>query len=192
MKFMSKLLCFLLALSLTGCMTQSQLAAEKAYYEHLTAVAAVQQSTPIFRMTPAKEGEPIVISNVKSFEVFNPPPPLGDFAKQYQHRDFTPAWVPPLISAVSTVGIVYGLGYTVKKALDSSNGSTYYQNVTGTGNSATIRQAGSTNLSGGITGNSNMVGGMIDNTSTPTVVDPVIVTQPEPVIVTQPAPVIVP
>ena len=154
---MKKILCIIAILALTGCMTQRQLESEKAYYEHLTAVAALQQAQPIFRMTPEKAGEPIVISNVKSFEVFNPPPPLGDFAKQYAHRDFTPAWVPPVISAVSTVGMIYGVGYSIKKALDSGNGATYYQNVTGTGNTATIRQAGHTSLSGGITGNSNQV-----------------------------------
>ena len=188
---MKKALCIIAILALTGCMTQRQLEAEKAFYEHLTAVAAVQQSTPIFKMTPAKEGEPIVISNVKAFEVFNPPPPLGDFAKQYQHRDFTPAWVPPLLGTIGNVGLVYGVGYSIKKALDSGNGSTYYQNVSGTGNTATIRQAGHTSLSGGITGNSNQVGGMIDNTSTPTVVEqpppvvlePFVIEQPEPIII---------
>jgi hypothetical protein len=33
-------------------MTQRQYDAEKAFYDHLTAVAALQQAQPIFRMTP--------------------------------------------------------------------------------------------------------------------------------------------
>jgi hypothetical protein len=47
------------------------------------------------------------------------------------------------------------------------------------------------NMTTGNIGNRNMVGGMIDQTATPTVVDPVIVTQPAPVVVNQPAPTIV-
>ena len=111
--------------------------------------------------------------------------PLNEFARQYQHRDFTPAWVPPILQGATTVGMVYGIGWGFKQAIESSSGTSYYQNVTGTGNTATIRQAGSTTLSGGIAGNGNMVGGMIDNTSTPTVMEPSvhIVEQPPPVIV---------
>lgn len=189
---MKKLLLIVgLAALCAGCMTDRQLQAEKAFYSHMTAVAKAQQSQPLVKITPAKPGDPILIENLGAIEVFSPPPPLGDFARQYQHRDFTPAWVPPVISAVSTVGMIYGVGYSIKKALDAGSGTSYYQNISGTGNTATIRQAGSTTLSGGIAGNSNMIGGMIDNTADPTVVkvDPFIV-EPfvvDPVLVPVPA-----
>lgn len=174
-----------MALVLTGCMTANQLEAEKAYYEHLTELAAAQQSKPIFKLIATDATKPIILENVAALEVFAQPQP-NEFARQYQHRDFTPAWVPPILQGATTVGLVYGMGWGFKKVLDSGNGATYNQNVTGTGNTATIRQAGNTTLSGGIAGNSNMVGGMIDNTSTPTVMEPSVH------IVEQPAPVIVP
>lgn len=129
----------------------------------------------------------MVFNNVKSIEVFSPPPPISEFAKQYAHRDFTPAWVPSVLNAITPLAYLYGGSLLIKEATANAGTMNYTQTVSGTSNTATIRQAGNTSLTGGITGNSNQIGGMIDNTSTPTVVlqpDPVIVTQPPPVIVT--------
>lgn len=189
MRSIKGILIGIVVLSLAGCMTANQLEAEKAYYEHLTAISAAQQARPLFKMIATDATKPIIMENVAALEVYAPPA-LNEYARQYQHRDFTPAWVPPILQGATTVGLVYGLGWGFKKVLDSGNGATYNQNVTGTGNTATIRQAGNTSLSGGITGNSNMVGGMIDNTSPPTVMEPsvYIVEQPAPVIVTTPTP----
>ncbi len=171
---MKKILCIIAILALTGCMTQRQYDAEKAFYEHLTAVAALQQAQPIFRMTPEKAGEPIVISNVKAFEVFNPPPPLGDFAKQYQHRDFTPAWVPAAFNAVAPLGFLWGSSMLVKEVGKVAGTTSYNQNVSGQ-STATMRVQGGT--TGIVNGTGNTVMGTQDNTSTPTVVE-----QPPPIV----------
>lgn len=171
---MKKILCIIAILALTGCMTQRQLESEKAFYEHLTSVAALQQAQPIFRMTPEKAGEPIVISNVKSFEVFSPPPPLGDFAKQYQHRDFTPAWVPAAFNAVAPLGFLWGSSMLVKEVGKVAGTTSYNQNVSGQ-STATMRVQGGT--TGVVNGTGNTVMGTQDNTSTPTVVE-----QPPPIV----------
>lgn len=173
---MKKIFCIIAILALTGCMTQRQYDAEKAYYEHLTAVAALQQAQPIFRMTPETAGEPIVISNVKSFEVFNPPPPLGDFARQYQHRDFTPAWVPAAFNAIAPLGFLWGSSMLVKEVGKVASPTSYNQNISGQ-STATMRIQGGTQSSVSGTGNTSTVMGTQDNTATPTVVE-----QPPPVV----------
>ncbi len=178
--------CLLLSLS-SGCMTANQMASEANYYEMLSAIAASYQAQPLVRIAPAKEGEAMVFNNVKSIEVFAPPPPLADFAKQYAHRDFTPSWIPAALNAVAPLGFLWGSSLLVKEVGAMAGSNTYNQSISGQGNTATIRQAGNTSLSGGLTGSYNQIGGMIDNTSTPTVVN-----QPAPIIVTQPQPVIVP
>lgn len=184
---MKKLLILLALIPLMGCMTANQMASEQNYYSMLSAIATSYQAQPLVRITPAKEGEAMVFNNVKSIEVFSPPPPISDFAKQYAHRDFTPAWVGPAISALAPLGYLYGSAMLVKEATANVGATNYTQTISGTGNTATIRQAGNTSLTGGLTGNYNQIGGMIDNTSVPTVV-----LQPAPVIVTQPPPVIIP
>jgi hypothetical protein len=161
-----------------SCMTANQLASEQSYYEMLSAIATSYQAQPLVRITPAKEGEAMVFNNVKSIEVFSPPPPLADFAKQYAHRDFTPSWVPAAFNAVAPLGFLWGSSLLVKEVGAMAGSNTYNQTVFGQGNSATIRQAGNTSLTGGLTGSYNQIGGMFDNTGTPTVV-----TQPAPVIV---------
>jgi len=184
---MKKLLLIPVLMLCVGCMTANQLASEQSYYHMLSAIATAHQAHPLVRITPAKEGEAMVFNNVKSIEVFAPPPPLADFARQYAHRDFTPSWVPAALNAVAPLGFLWGSSLLVKEVGAMAGSNTYNQTVFGQGNSATIRQAGNTSLTGGLTGSYNQIGGMIDNTGTPTVV-----TQPAPVIVTQPAPVIVP
>jgi len=171
---MKKALFIIAILALTGCMTQRQYDAEKAFYDHLTAVAALQQAQPIFRMTPEKAGEPIVISNVKSFEVFNPPAPLADFARQYQHRDFTPAWVPAAFNAIAPLGFLWGSSMLVKEVGKVAGTTSYNQNVSGQ-STATMRVQGGT--TGIVNGTGNTVMGTQDNTATPTVVE-----QPPPVV----------
>lgn len=186
---MKKLLILLALISLMGCMTANQMASEQNYYSMLSAIATSYQAQPLVRITPAKEGEAMVFNNIKSIEVFSPPPPISDFAKQYAHRDFTPSWVPAVLNAVAPLAYLYGGSLLIKEATAHSGTTNYTQSISGTGNTATIRQAGNTSLAGGLTGNANQIGGMIDNTSTPTVVN-----QPEPliVVVEQPPPVIVP
>lgn len=161
---------------LMGCMTANQLAAEKAYYEMVGKVVKQQSAQPIFKITPSKEGEPMVFNNVRSIEVFSPPPALGDFAKQYQHRDFTPPIIGQITQALMPLGALYGGSLLLREANQGGNTSTYNQTVSGTGNSAQVRTMDVGNVTG-----TNTLNSLIDRTSTPTVV---VVEQPTPIIVT--------
>jgi hypothetical protein len=158
------ILTLLLPFLLCSCMTANQLEAEKAYYQSMVAMRAQQVNQPIFKMTPARSGEPIVLGNVSSFEIFAPPAQGNMTIPQYAHRDFTPPILSSLVQAAMPLGILYGGSLLLKEA---GSGVSYNQSVSGSGNKA--QWAG---------------GNVLDSTSVPTVV-----TQPAPIIVN---PVIVP
>ena len=176
---MKKIFCIIAILALMGCMTDRQLQAEKAFYSHVAAVAAAQQAQPIFKLTPAKPGDPILIENLGAIEVFNPPASITDYAKQYQHRDFTPAWVPAAFNAVAPLGFLYGSSLLVREVGKVAGTTSYNQNVSGQSTANMRVQGGTTGI---VNGTGNTVMGTQDNTATPTVVHADVVPL-EPVIV---------
>jgi nucleoside-specific outer membrane channel protein Tsx len=147
----------LYSLTNIGCMTANQLAAEKMYYESKAAMTNQKNAAPLFQIVAQDKDKPIIMQNVASLTVFAPPSGNDNQWGQYQHRDFTPNWIAPLMNAVAPLGILYG-GSLLLKATNSSTTTSTYNNVTGSSNSTTL-------------------GGTISNaTATPTVVNPVVVT----------------
>lgn len=157
---MKRLLLIPLVFLLASCMTQYQKESEANYYTMLSKIATAYQAQPVFRITPAVEGKAMVFDNVRSIEVFSPPPPLGDFARQYQHRDFTPGWVNTALQAAMPLGILYGGSLLLREG--GGGGTTY--NVNG---GSSVKSAGTI---------------LNDSVSQPTVVF-----QPEPKVVIVPS-----
>ena len=171
---MKKLLWLLLLIPLMGCMTANQLAAEKSYYEAMVAMRTQQASQPIFEMTPAIKGEPIILSNIKSFKVFAPPMNSNEPLRQYVQKDYVQPWLNVLGAAVPWLG-VWGVSSAIIGGMKDM-GTTTNMNVNGTGNSGSI--VGPTHNA--VSGTGHYVGGTIDTTHPAQVVNPVIV---DPVIV---------
>jgi hypothetical protein len=128
---------------LMGCMTKMQMEAESAYYKARVDIAKERQSQPIFRMTPIEAGQPIIITN-GTVEVFAQPQNSDANFAQYQHRDFTPAWIPSLLNAAAPLGILYG-GSLLIKAMPNSGGNITNQN---SGNTTSTSTALSNTVSG--------------------------------------------
>jgi len=174
------LLCFPL---LTSCMTANQLAAEKSFYEAKVAMSRQVAAQPIFEMLAADLKQPIVLQNVAAIRVFQTPTGSNDTLNQYVQRDYAAPWLNILGAGLPWLG-AWGI---VKAVGDIAGGNytTYNQSISGQ-STGQFRVMGDLNP-GVITGSGNMVGGMIDQTSVPTVVE-----QPAPIIIEQPPPVIVP
>jgi hypothetical protein len=150
-----------------------------------TFTANKQQSTPLFEIIAQNQDKPMIFDNVARIVVYTPPPSNGPVLQQYQHRDYAQPWIGLLGNVLSVAVPWVALGFIANSFKDMTHSTSYNQSISGTGNTATIRTSGNMST-GNITGNSNQTGGLIDNTSVPT-----IVTQPAPIIVEQPAPVIV-
>jgi hypothetical protein len=168
-----------------GCgMSLNQLNAEKAYYQMLSKQAEEKQ--PLIDIKIADPTKPINIERI----IVYAPSTKEKFA-QYQHRDFTPAWVPAALNAAAPFGLLYGGSLIIKevgKVQSAGTATTYNQNVSGS-STASLRTAGSTAVGGNV-GAGGIVAGPIDQTSTPTVVNqptPIIVEQPPAQIIYQPA-----
>lgn len=193
-------LCLCLGLMvLAGCgLSTNQLQAEQAYYDMLkVTMAAAGPPVPIVDIKVADPTKPI---NLESIKVYLPQP-KKDPAQYVQINYDADGW--RMLGQVLSIGIpVYGMYRMADSLVNAGLGAstTYNQNVTGTGNSALVKTAGSTVVGGNI-GNSAMVAGSIDQTATPTivtqppplvvptqVVDPVVV---DPVVVQIPAPTVV-
>jgi len=169
-----KRLWLLLLLPLMGCMTANQLAAEKSFYQAKIDMNKAVQAQPVFEMIAADLKQPIVISNVAAIRVFQTPSGSNDTLHQYQQKDYAQPWL-NLIGAglpwLGAWGIVKAVG-----DIAGGNSTTYNQNVSGQ-STANMKVTGDF-APGIITGNNNVVGGMVDQTSVPTVVY-----QPTPIIV---------
>lgn len=191
-KEMKKLAWLLIIFVLSGCgMSLNQLEAEKAYYQMLQATKSVAQQP----LVDIKISDPTKPINIERITVFAPPSDKGP--SQYVQTNYDAAAWQFLGTAVSVAAPWVGAVSIVRAVSDltAAGTTTYNQNVSGTGNAATVKTAGNTAVSGGITGNGNAISGLNDQTSPPTVVNqpaPVVVTQPDPVIVNQPAPIVVP
>lgn len=159
---------------LSSCMTKNMLEAERSFYQAMVLMQTSRGVTPIVRL---EVGDPLLPINLKSIEVFAPP---GETKlTQYQQRDYVQPWLNIFGAAVPWLG-AWGIVKAVGDVAGGGN-TTYNQSVSGAGNTGQIRTMGDMTV-GNISG-TNTVGGLIDQTSTPTVVyapDPVIVEIPVP------------
>ena len=202
-RYLSSISCILIALYgfvLIGCgPSQAQVTAEQSFYASKVMMAKQASSQPIFEMTASDSKQPIVLQNVSALRVFQASSSSGnDGLTQYVHRDYAAPWV-QLLGTTMSVALPWFGAYKMVEAISNV--------IPKTGNSTNINTNGDgnkTQISGdlGITANANAgnvtmpttMAGVLDQTSTPTVVNqptPVVVTQPDPVIVTQPSPIIV-
>ncbi len=174
MKKLLILLALMILIPLTGCMTKNALEAERSFYQAMVLMQTSRGVTPIVRL---EVGDPSLPINLKSIEVFAPPKE-GEL-RQYVQKDYVQPWLNIFGAAVPWLG-AWGIVKAVGDVAGGGN-TTYNQSVSGTGNTGQIRTMGDMSV-GNISG-TNTVGGLIDQTSTPTVVY-----QPPPVIVEVPVP----
>lgn len=152
------IVCLLLltyGVTLTGCMTANQLAAEQSYYAAKLAMAKQTASQPIFEMIAANNAKPMVLDNVAALRVFHVASGNGsDILNQYVQKDYVQPWLNLLLGIAPWAG-VWAVTHEVAGIIGQAAGTTYNQSVTGTGNTATTKVAGTV---------------MNDATSIPTVV----------------------
>lgn len=181
-KLWISIICFLIAaygISLMGCgPSKNQLMAEQSFYDAKVAMSNRMSSQPIFEMTAGDPTQPIVLQNVSALRVFQLPVSGGnDDFRQYQHVDYAAKWVSLIGTTVSVAAPWLGVWGVVHEVagMATTSGPTYNQSVTGKGNTAQLRTVGDVT-----TGNikNSTVGGVIDQTSVPTIVE-----QPAPLIV---------
>jgi hypothetical protein len=173
---MKKLWILLALVPLMGCMTANMLEAERNFYQANVLMQAAKTQSPVVRI---EVGDPSLPINLKSIEVFAPP--ADTKLPQYVQKDYVQPWLNIVGAALPWLG-AWGIVKAVGDVAGGGN-TTYNQAVSG-GSTASVKTSGSMTM-GNVSGGST-VGGMIDQTSTPTVV-----TQPAPIIVEQPAPIIV-
>ena len=153
---MKKLLAILMIVLLTsGCMTANMLEAERSYYQAVVAMQTQKASQPIFELTPAKEGEPIVLGNVGSFRVYAPPVGSDKELSQYKQTDYVGPWLRVVSAALPWIG-VWGVAHEIGKAAGDTITS-YNQSVSGSGNTATTRTS---SIATGNMGDGNSLTGM--------------------------------
>lgn len=157
---MKRLLLIPLVLMLCGCMTANMLEAERNFYQANVLMQANKTQSPLVRL---EVGDPALPINLKSIEVFAPP---GETKlPQYVQKDYVQPWLNIVGAALPWLG-AWGIVKAVGDVAGGGN-TTYNQTVSG-GSTASVKTSGNMttgNISGGST-----VGGMIDQTSTPTVV----------------------
>ena len=166
---MKKLLAIIVtALVLTGCMTANMLEAERSYYQAIVKLQQAKAAQPLFELTPAKEGEPIVLGNVGSFKVYAPVAGSDKELKQFTHVDYVGPWLRVVSAALPWIG-VWGVAHEMGKAAGDTITS-YNQSVSGSGNTATTRTS---SIATGNMGDGNSLTGMSEtsdsyNTTTTT------------------------
>lgn len=178
--------------TLSGCGPSAlQIQAEIAFYEAIASIQKNQAAQPIFKITATDPTKAIMMDNVASIEVYAQPSEQAKTIPQYVQRDYNaPAWQ-FATALVSTVTPWVGVGVLAHEFRNMQTGSqTYYNNNVGQGATGNLRVQGNTSATSS-GGGAATATGMTDATSTPTVVNPVIVEQPAPIIVNQPEPIIV-
>ena len=166
---MKKLLAiFFTALLLTGCMTANMLEAERSYYQAAVKLQQAKAAQPLFELTPAKAGEPIVLGNVGSFKVYAPVSGSERELSQYKQTDYVGPWLRVVSAALPWIG-VWGVAHEIGKAAGDTITS-YNQSVSGSGNTATTRTS---SIATGNMGDGNSLTGMSEtsdsyNTTTTT------------------------
>jgi len=159
---------------LTSCMTKNQLLAEQAFYDAKVAMNKAVQAQPIFEMLAADLKQPIVLMNVAAIRVFQTPSNSGDTLHQYVQRDYAQPWLNLLGAGLPWLG-AWGIVKAVGD-IAGGNSTTYNQSISGQ-STGQFRVMGDLQP-GVITGSGNMVGGMIDQTSVPTIVPTEVVVVP--------------
>jgi len=154
---MKKLLCVILVFMLTGCMTANMLEAERSYYQAIVKFQQAKAAQPLFELTPAKEGEPIVLGNVGSFKVFAPIYESGKEIKQYTQTDYVGPWLRVVSAALPWIG-AWGIAHEVAKSAGDTITS-YNQSVSGSNNTAGMRTS---NIQTGNMGDGNSLAGMTE------------------------------
>lgn len=173
-----------------GCgPTALQMQGEVAYYQAIAAVTKSQskESNPLVRIKVADPTKPI---NVELIEVFAPPPPqYGPLVSQYQQKDYSePAW--RFLGTLASIGLPWLGAYSIIHDIKGMAGNNYnYTNQVAEGATGSFRVQGNTAVTSSGAGAATATG-MMDNTSTPTVVhadvvptEVVVVPQPEPIVV---------
>lgn len=155
---MKKLLAILMmVIFVSGCMTANMLEAERAYYQAAAKMQTQKASQPIFELTPAKEGEPIVLGNVGSFRVYAPVAGSDKELSQYRQTDYVGPWLRVVSAALPWIG-AWGIAHEIGKAAGDTI-SNYNQTVSGTGNSASVKTS---TLTAGNMGDGNTLSGMTE------------------------------
>jgi hypothetical protein len=174
---MKKMVLLLLLFPLIcSCMTRYQLEAEKAFYESKVQIAKERQSSPLFELTPIVAGKPIVIEN-GSLRLFAQPQSSDANFAQYQHREFTPSWIPSLLNAAAPLGILYG-GSLLIKSMPNSGGNitdSYNTRTTSTSNTATTSTFSNTASGGSVANMGSGQANLITTYSESPVIPPVVV-----------------
>lgn len=174
----------LLLATLIGCGPSAlQIQAEIAYYEAIASIQKNQAAKPLVRIVPSDPTKAMMMDNVGAIEVYQQ---VADKSiVQYQQRDYSePAWR-FLTAATGIIAPWVGVGVLAHEFGQMNNGTTYnYHNEVGAGATGQFRVVGNTSATGG------PATGISDATSTPTVVNPVIM-EPSVHIVPQPEPIIV-
>jgi len=179
---MKKLLLIPVLVMFLGCATMADreqfYQAQQGFFKNIIN----SEQPPLFKMSavPGKS-----IENLESISVFMPPPAI-DPKSFRQFSEAHPAWE-VVGTTIKTAGQVLGIYFIadgVKSIFETvtRNAGSTSMSITGTGNSGSI--VGTT--SNTLTGTGHTAGGIVDQTSPPT-----IVTQPAPIIVIPPDPVIV-
>lgn len=162
---------------LSGCgPTALQIQAEIAYYEAIVSMTKNQAAKPLFRIVPSDPNKAIMMDNVGAIEVYQQVADRG--IPQYQHKDYAePAWR-WLTAATGIIAPWVGAGVLAHEFGQFQQGTSYnYHNQVEAGATGQFRVTGNTTATGG------SATGILDQTSTPTVVNPVIVEQPAPIVV---------
>jgi hypothetical protein len=169
MKKLCLVVVFLLTCCLmTGCMLKNNLDAEKSYYQMMTAIKTAQMqqaSQPIFRLTPAKPGEPVIIQNLGALEIYQQIQTDKTLPPQYVHQDFGVKAVVNVAAAAVPYAGIYGVGKVIADAV-KSNVTNYNQSITGENNTGRI--AGPSALNSVVTGDGNTLGGAVEIPTTTT------------------------
>jgi len=155
---MKKLLTILIAAFLvSGCMTANMLEAERSYYQAVVQMQTQKASQPIFELTPAMEGMPIILGNVGSFKVFAPPAGSDKELRQYVQTDYISPWLRVVSAAMPWLG-AWGIAHEIGKAAGDTI-TNYNQSIAGTGNSASIKTS---SITAGNMGDGNTLSGMTE------------------------------
>lgn len=170
---------------LAGCGPSAlQIQAEIAYYEAVASITKNQAAKPLVRIVPSDPTKAMMMDNVGAIEVYQQVEDKG--IQQYVQKDFNePMWrfFTTMASVVTPWVGAYYMVDAVAGAVGS--GTTYnYHNQVGDNATGQFRVVGNTSATGG------SATGINDATSTPTVVNPVIM-EPSVHIVPQPEPIIV-
>lgn len=172
-------------LTLAGCATGG---GSGAFYKAQLDWATIQANQKPKALFELKAVSGKAIENLETVAVYDPRISQQKDLQQYVEQAH-PGWAFGR-SVVDATGKVLGI-YLVRQGVSDIFSSitkiatvpttSIVQSISGAGNTASLRSMGDMNT--GAVGDGSLVGGLVDQTSTPTVVNPVIVEQPAPIVV---------